>query len=67
MAAWKGEKSALLEMRKHFSWYTFGRRGAARVRTEINRAASFTDVEALLRALCDDSDGKKAETGENIP
>jgi len=54
MAAWKGEKSALLEMRKHFSWYTFGRRGAARVRTEINRAQTFDEVEALLRTLGDE-------------
>ena len=58
MAAWKGERSALLEMRKHFAWYTFGRRGAARVRTQINQAASFEEVEALLRTLGDD-DGEE--------
>ena len=51
MAAWKGERSALLEMRKHFAWYTFGRRNAAQVRTKINLASSFEEVEALLRAL----------------
>ena len=54
MAAWKGEKSALLEMRKHFSWYTFGRRGAAKIRTEINRAGTFGEVAALLRTLGDE-------------
>ena len=58
MTEWKGEKSALLEMRKHFSWYTLGRRGAARVRTEINRALSFREVEALLRSLEEETDGK---------
>ena len=51
MAAWKGEKSAVLEMRKHFSWYVSGRRGAARVRTQIHLASSLTEVEALLRSL----------------
>lgn len=51
MAAWKGEKSALLEMRKHFAWYTAGRRNSARVRTQINLADSFDEVEALLRGL----------------
>ena len=51
MAAWKGERSALLEMRKHFAWYTFGRRGAAQVRTKVNLASSFAEVEALLRSL----------------
>lgn len=51
MAAWKGEKSAVLEMRKHFSWYVAGRRGAAQVRTKINLAPTLTEVEALLRSL----------------
>ena len=51
MAAWKGERSALLEMRKHFAWYTFGRRGAAQTRIRINQADSFDAVEALLRTL----------------
>ena len=51
MAAWKGEKSALLEMRKHFAWYTAGRRNSAQTRTKVNLASSFAEVEALLRAL----------------
>jgi len=51
MAAWKGERSALLEMRKHFAWYTAGRRNSAQVRTRINLASSFEEVEALLRSL----------------
>ena len=55
MAAWKGERSALLEMRKHFTWYTFGRRGAAQVRIRINQADSFDEVEALLRSLAQNS------------
>ena len=51
MAAWKGEKSALLEMRKHFAWYTAGRRNSAQIRTKITLAPSFEEVEALLRTL----------------
>ncbi len=51
MAAWKGERSALLEMRKHFAWYTFGRRGAAKIRTQVNLTQSFAEVEELLRSL----------------
>ena len=51
MAAWKGERSALLEMRKHFSWYTAGRRNSAQVRTKVNLAGSFAEVEELLRSL----------------
>ena len=51
MAEWKGERSALLEMRKHFAWYTAGRRNSAQVRTRVNLASSFEEVEALLRSL----------------
>ncbi|MBR4429085.1 MAG: tRNA dihydrouridine synthase DusB [Clostridia bacterium] len=51
MAEWKGERSALLEMRKHFSWYTAGRRNSAQVRTKVNLAKSFAEVEELLRTL----------------
>ena len=51
MAEWKGERSALLEMRKHFAWYTAGRRNSAQVRTRVNWASSFEEVEALLRTL----------------
>lgn len=51
MLAWKGEKSAVLEMRKHFSWYIAGRRGAAQLRTRLNLATSFQDVEKLLQEL----------------
>jgi tRNA-dihydrouridine synthase len=57
MAEWKGERSALLEMRKHFAWYTAGRRNSAQVRTKVNLAGSFEEVEALLRTL-DDTGGK---------
>ena len=53
MAAWKGERSAVLEMRKHFSWYVAGRRGAAQVRTQIHLAATLDEVETLLRSLCE--------------
>lgn len=53
MAAWKGEKSAVLEMRKHFSWYISGRRGAAAVRTQIHRAKTLAEVEALLWPLAE--------------
>lgn len=54
MAAWKGQRSALLEMRKHFAWYCSGRRGAARVRTAINQAQTFEEVAALLMTLEDE-------------
>ena len=51
MAEWKGERSAILEMRKHFAWYTAGRRNSAQVRTKVNLANTFEEVEELLRSL----------------
>ena len=61
MAEWKGEWSAVLEMRKHFSWYIAGRRGAAQVRTLIHQAGSLQEVEALLRSLSE-KNRRNAET-----
>ncbi|MBE5786862.1 MAG: tRNA dihydrouridine synthase DusB [Clostridiales bacterium] len=54
MEKWKGEKSAVLEMRKHFAWYVSGRRGAARLRTRLNLAKDFKEVEALLRSIAEE-------------
>ncbi len=51
MAEWKGEHRAVLEMRKHFSWYIAGRRGAAKLRTRINAALTLSEVRALLDEL----------------
>lgn len=64
MAEWKGERSAVLEMRKHFSWYIAGRRGAAQVRTLIHRAGTLQEVEALLRSL---SEENRENDGANPP
>ena len=56
MAVWKGERSALLEMRKHFGWYVSGRRGAALARTKINLAQSLDEVETILRTLAENEE-----------
>ena len=53
MAVWKGESSAVLEMRKHFGWYVSGRRGAAQLRTRINQAKSLDEAETILRTLAE--------------
>ena len=49
MRQWKGERAALLEMRKHLCWYIHGRRGAARLRTRITALDSMDGVYSLLR------------------
>ena len=47
------EKRALLEMRKFYSWYIKGMRGAAEVRTRINTAQAFDEVDEILKAMID--------------
>lgn len=51
MAYWKGEYSAIIEMRKHFAWYLRGRRGAAHARTRLNAAQSLSEAADILHAL----------------
>ncbi len=48
MRAWKGERSAVLEMRKHMCWYIHGKRGAAKLRTKITALDSLDAVYDLL-------------------
>ena len=48
MCAWKGERSAVLEMRKHLCWYIHGKPGAAKLRTRITSANSMKEVASLL-------------------
>lgn len=45
---WKGERGALLEARKHASWYMRGLRGAATLRGEAGTICTMDD----LRRLC---------------
>jgi len=57
MREWKGEKSAVPEMRKHLCWYIRGQRGAARIRTQITTVSSLDEVFDLLRAFADEQNG----------
>ncbi len=49
----KGEGAACKEMRKHFSAYTRGVPGAARLRAEIVRAKQISDYENLVNNFLD--------------
>jgi tRNA-dihydrouridine synthase len=46
--AHKGERAAVLEMRKHLGWYIKGTAGAAGLRVRINKAESAGELEGLL-------------------
>ena len=49
--AFKGEYTAVREMRKHLSWYVKGISGAAQIRVEINRAANHQEMLAIIARL----------------
>lgn len=48
MIASKGEKLAILEMRKHVAWYLKGLRGGSKVRSLINGCNTKEEMEGIL-------------------
>lgn len=44
----KGEYLGIREMRKHVAWYTKGMEGSAKLRDDINKVESYTELESLL-------------------
>ena len=44
----KGDYLGIREMRKHVAWYTKGIKGSAKLRDEINRVESYSELEGLL-------------------
>ena len=50
LAQLKGEKLAVLQMRKHFGWYTKGVRGAAELRRRANTALSAQEMISFIRS-----------------
>lgn len=45
---YKGDYTAIREMRKHVAWYTTGFPNSAKLRDEINHAESYEELEELL-------------------
>lgn len=52
----KGERVAIPEARKQIALYLRSFRGAARIRAEINRSLTYSQVEAALRSALADSE-----------
>ena len=44
----KGEKRAVLEMRKHFGWYTKGRPGSTVLRRKVNTITTAEELRMLI-------------------
>ncbi|HAN10771.1 MAG TPA: tRNA dihydrouridine synthase DusB [Clostridiales bacterium] len=47
----KGEYIGIREMRKHIIWYTKGIKNAAKIRNDISRVESYSDLEKILNEL----------------
>ena len=56
---YKGEKVALLEMRKHLAWYLSGIRNSASVKTQIFQASGYREVQTILHRFFDQLDPKQ--------
>ena len=48
---WKGERTAVLEMRKHYRWYLRGACGIKRFRIALSRTESSEEVYRLLDTM----------------
>ena len=48
MIDFKGEFTAMREMRKHVAWYTTGFKNSAKLRLKVNEVESFEQLKGLL-------------------
>lgn len=53
LCAWKGEGTAIREMRKHAAWYTRGLAGAAKMRVRMQQASTLAELEGMLWVCMD--------------
>lgn len=53
-SALRGEKRAVLEMRKHVAWYMAGERGCGRLREHVNTLSSADEVRRALYAYLEE-------------
>jgi len=51
MIKYKGEYTAVREMRKHLSWYSAGMPGSTKLRGRINEMCSMDDILSVARSL----------------
>lgn len=53
LLTYKTEKVACVEFRKHLSWYTKGAANSAKLRSEINTAATKEALNAIMKKITD--------------
>lgn len=52
ISKYKGERTAMLEIRKHAAWYIKGIKGAANFRRECSEINTLTDLKTLCEKVC---------------
>ncbi len=57
LTEYKGEYTAIREMRKHIAWYTFGYPGSARFRGEVNQLQTLQEMEDCMKRFLEKSAG----------
>lgn len=57
----KGEKVAIMEMRKHAAWYLKGLRGGSKVRSQINQIETRDALASVLYEFVDQLESEESE------
>ena len=52
---YNGEMMGVRQMRKHVAWYTAGLKNSARLRSAVNGAATYAQLEELVSSLTKDA------------
>lgn len=55
--SWRGERSAVLEARKHYRWFLRGLPGVKHYRSALTRAGASEEVLRILKAMRKESCG----------
>ncbi len=53
ISEYKGERTAMLEIRKHAAWYIKGIKGAAKFRQECSAIENMRDLKKLCETVCE--------------
>lgn len=57
MIEYKGERTAMLESRKHASWYIKGIRGASQIRKMCGEISSMSDIDRIIEKALESQQG----------
>jgi nifR3 family TIM-barrel protein len=66
LIALKGEKVAVMEMRKHAAWYLKGIRGNAKVRNAINECNTREELVTLLRNFVEEVEAREQSSTQVV-